>query len=91
MKPQKEDGLVKSPAANSGFHDAFKLDWESHNVIVKDLPSKEAKCSVRKRVSTASRQICFCHASLQHDSRNGGSCERDFNVTFVDIGHHEIA
>lgn len=49
VKPQKEDGLVKSPAANGGFHDAFKLDWESHNVIVKDLPSKEAKCSVRKR------------------------------------------
>ena len=50
VKPQKEDGLVTSPVASGGFHDAFKLDWESGSVIIKDLPSKEAKCSVRKRV-----------------------------------------
>lgn len=50
MKPQKEDGVVKSPVAGGGFHDAFKLDWESHSVVIKDLPSKEAKCSIRKRV-----------------------------------------
>lgn len=56
VKPQKEDGVVKCPVGNGGFHDAFKLDWESQCVVIKDLPSKEAKCSVRKRVSHS----CIC-------------------------------
>ncbi|CAF9926459.1 MAG: hypothetical protein HETSPECPRED_006339 [Heterodermia speciosa] len=57
IRPQPEDGKIRSPAMNGGeFHDAFKCDWhgkENHTlaVTIKDLPSKDAKCSVKSRAS----------------------------------------